>query len=457
MCGLWGSVRLNNRYFNTTKVPISASFKKFAESAALVGTVRGRDSTGIGLVGQLGYLASVYKVAAPGGMFVNIKEAKEMLDLAGESLAVLGHNRAATVGFIDREAAHPFQHENITLTHNGTVHSYEKDLKDFIPKNYDPVSDSDAICYAIAHHGWEKVLPALAGDYALVWWDAGEDKIYMARNNSRPLHLTFAKGGDEMYYTSEEGMLRWLCERDHIITRATPIYEVAPGTVYCFDMKSKNLKDSLTKTPFVVARQYYPVANTNWNHWNNRDNDYTPINRRATRTTKRLEDLGCKLGEVLGFLPEKIQHSKPTSRHGTVQGTLCKLAPGADLETETGYIYGVDGETWLNWKAEGWLEVQARGCLKDGSGIICTFFKFTEAAQEPETKEKKLKSHGVYKNGKGEAVSKQEFIKLVSQGCCACHSRLTEKDADTIEWVGKERNFPLCLHCQEQPWLNNLS
>lgn len=452
MCGLWGSIRLNNKAFGfSNKVPASAGFKKFAESAALVGTVRGKDSTGIGLVGQLGYLASVYKVAAPGGMFVNIKEAKDMLELASGSLAIIGHNRAATVGFIDRDAAHPFQHENITLTHNGTVSSYDTDLKDFIPKEYEPVSDSDAICYAIAHHGWEKVLPAIRGDYALVWWDAGEDKIFMARNNSRPLHITFAKGGEELYYTSEEGMLRWLCERDHIITRATPIYEVAPGVVYCFDLKGKNLKDNLTKTSFVVAKQYYPLATSNWHNRNSWRDDYTPINRRASSTNKRLEDLGCKTGEVLGFLPEKIQYNKANSRHGTVQGSLCKLlAPGPDLKVETGYIYGVDGETWLNWKAEGWLEVQARGCLKDGSGIICSFFQFTEEMKEAKTEPNdKVKSHGVYKNGKGEAVSKDEFMKLVAQGCCFCHEKITEKDADVIEWVGSEKTFPYCLHCQE--------
>ncbi|MFW3388445.1 UNVERIFIED_CONTAM: hypothetical protein RF648_20880, partial [Kocuria sp. CPCC 205274] len=56
---------------------------------------------------------------------------------------LVGHNRYATAGAINDRNAHPFNHEHITLVHNGTL-----DDQSLLPDHQKFAVDSENICYS---------------------------------------------------------------------------------------------------------------------------------------------------------------------------------------------------------------------------------------------------------------------------------------------------------------------
>ena len=61
------------------------------------------------------------KNAVDGYSFVNCSEYHSIASHMAKFKYMVGHNRAATMGGIDTETAHPFQEGAITLVHNGTL------------------------------------------------------------------------------------------------------------------------------------------------------------------------------------------------------------------------------------------------------------------------------------------------------------------------------------------------
>ena len=458
MCGIWGSVQGARRYSGSLATVKNTDFAKFAYSAAIAGTLRGADSTGIALVGRDGGDAIICKAPVPGGVFVTLKDAMEAISLAAESNVVIGHNRAATLGTIDEDTAHPFQHGDITMVHNGTVHDYRKDLGDLITA-YAPVNDSDAIAYALNVAGWKEVLPRLTGAYALAWWDKSEDKFFLARNSERPMHIAFADYANEMYYASEEGMLRWLCEREKNINRNTDVFNIAPGFVYGFEVGEGRLERTFTKEEFTIAKKSTPWTG-HFRGWGHGSPISTTRNSGAASTTTKprnsscerlLDEIGVKRGEVLGFLPETIKFNKEHSKHGQVVGELVKLVGTGEMSTTKGYIHGIDSITWAQWKAEGWLEVKVQGVLKDKSAVICTFHGYAKASTLTEG-DKSAEEPREYRNGHGSIITEQEFLELAKGGCVACHAAILAQDADSVEFVGLQKNHIICAVCADQDW-----
>lgn len=205
--------------------------------------LRGMDSTGIYGINKFGNLKMV-KAAKAAAEFIETKTFKEFkTDISANLRIVVGHNRAATKGATTDENAHPFIEDHICLVHNGTLTSH-KHLAD-------TDVDSHAICKAFAEEGYEKVIPKLRGAFALIWYDAKDKKLRIARNDQRPLWLIQTPDAD--YIASEPTMLMWLVQRVHnkIIQ---PVY-FSTDSIYTYDI------DNLTKgyTTEEMPKKALPV------------------------------------------------------------------------------------------------------------------------------------------------------------------------------------------------------
>lgn len=122
----------------------------------------------------------------------------------------IGHNRSATKGEITEENAHPFEHGNIILMHNGTLYSADglKTKKDVV---FD--TDSEAIAYTIAVKGIAYTWKNLRGAAALVWWNKQSDTLHFLRNKQRPLFFAKAEKDNFIMWASESWMIRAVAGR----------------------------------------------------------------------------------------------------------------------------------------------------------------------------------------------------------------------------------------------------
>jgi predicted glutamine amidotransferase len=187
MCGIWGILPRN-------KSGLFKSDSAEAKQMMLDTAKRGEHSTGIFMTEYKDPKAHPTGVKVIGGPH-NICYQKSIWEdveafLGQHAGSMVGHGRHATRGKISGKNAHPFQHDHITLVHNGTLYSgvsYQKKGDTEIEV------DSHALCVAMAEKGIAEALTDIHGAYAIIAHDAKEGAIYFARNKERPLHIYSSK------------------------------------------------------------------------------------------------------------------------------------------------------------------------------------------------------------------------------------------------------------------------
>lgn len=194
----------------------SHSDTKMFKSLLHMDVVRGKDSTGIYSIGSK--YTKWHKSLNLPTAFLEEQATQEVLTNA--HWGVIGHNRAATLGAVNKDNAHPFHHNGITLVHNGTLYQFP-DIKD---KEQDFDTDSETIAFGLSecesHEERVKFLEKIDGAFALVWFDTKEDCFFVIRNDERPLHymeVANVKGKDNsrgMWLSSEAGIL-YACAKRH--------------------------------------------------------------------------------------------------------------------------------------------------------------------------------------------------------------------------------------------------
>jgi asparagine synthetase B (glutamine-hydrolysing) len=235
MCGHFGFISHNEIFKN------KSNLKDFFIDATIAGAVRGTDGTGVLGIDAINNAAKVVKLAVNGSTIQNNEVYKDLT----KSLLVttmLGHNRKATTGRKDNECTHPFQQDNITLFHNGTLYYYDRAKFDV---------DSKSILHDLCTKETVKALEGIEGAFALVWYDSIKGTVNFARNSERKLYMA-AACDSSMVYASERGMLEWLCERNNV-----PIREVVllpEGKWISIDLETGDK----TSTDFVpMSLDYY--------------------------------------------------------------------------------------------------------------------------------------------------------------------------------------------------------
>lgn len=197
MCGIVACISKRKYGFSDTD-------KKIFDQLLFVDEVRGDDSTGMFYVNKQGNCYTI-KSNERSASFQCLKEYEEMLsDAYMNGLIMVGHNRAATKGSKTDKNAHPFVEDHICLVHNGTLFNHKKIA--------DKDVDSHAIAVGISKNGYKDTLDKIDGAYALIWYNAKEKSLYIARNKERPLWMV--ENDDAIYIASEDKMLDWVTTRN---------------------------------------------------------------------------------------------------------------------------------------------------------------------------------------------------------------------------------------------------
>lgn len=199
MCGLFGVIGNN----------IGKEEVNCFRDLGIISSLRGLDSTGISVVTKAKknrWNLEYYKDATdPTNFLFYNKKTYNLLYNTKNVFALMGHARAATIGSVIPENAHPHHVGHILGMHNGTINSLGDKNK----------TDSECLFERIAEKGIQEALNSITGNlaYALTWLDSKTNTINILRNENRPLYGMVAKTGGLMYYASERLFLEIINER----------------------------------------------------------------------------------------------------------------------------------------------------------------------------------------------------------------------------------------------------
>lgn len=193
---------------------------KFLSDAFYANQVRGTDSSGMFQVKR--YLSkgkpdvSFHKDALNGSAFLQDRSVRDLITASKNARATVCHVRAATMGGVRLENAHPFiakreDDSRIIGVHNGTLSNWRSKQGS---EKFNV--DSQWLFSKLASDGAE-AFAGFDGAWALVWYDSNTpDIMYIARNDKRPLFYAFSEDQKSIVGASELGMLGWLAERNDI-------------------------------------------------------------------------------------------------------------------------------------------------------------------------------------------------------------------------------------------------
>ncbi len=147
-----------------------------------------------------------------------------------QNRVLIGHNRWATTGKVDKYNAHPFDMDTLVGAHNGT-------LKDRHNLKFNGVYqvDSEQLFANIEVDGEETALPKTNGAYALVWWDKVNEKLKIIRNNQRTLYYTYSDDKRVIFWASEAWMLEVILSRNDNY-KHSKIEPFTEDMLYTFDI-----------------------------------------------------------------------------------------------------------------------------------------------------------------------------------------------------------------------------
>jgi hypothetical protein len=287
--------------------------------------------------------ATVFKRVVPATDFIHDPLYKKLrYDFVNANKAIIGHCRYATMGGLSIDAAHPHSADGITLVHNGTLNVWRNLTKT------NAVSDSQAICHMLAEsNNWEESLGKLDGAYALIWHNAEDGVIYVARNDERP--LWYANVDGTIAISSEKEMLEFAVLRSLNTVRSGPIFSSIEfkrfevGKLYGITPGIAEFTSVTDFTPYVKppVQSYYKKGESAGNFQSSGTN-LLPWKKKEEEAIAELEKTtGIKAGLDILFTPRTFQvygYASNASQTGELKGRLV-LSDGTESKVCLVKIY----------------------------------------------------------------------------------------------------------------------
>lgn len=258
MCGLIGLIG-----------EINVKDEKAFKQGLIIDTLRGEHSTGAVVV-DVGKESRATIVKQVGNAFELLNDKRFDAAMMGRHKVLIGHNRYATQGEVNKANAHPFEFNGIYGAHNGTLSQ-----RYMLEKSTDFKVDSQALYNHISLYGIEDAVSKIQGAWALTWWDSNEQTFNLLRNDERTLYTALANDNKTLYWCSEWEMLQLILNRN--LVKYDKIKEVTPDTWMSIEldagggMDKPRLKKVAAKKPPVIIQ--------------NRYTGYSPNSQNATKTT----------------------------------------------------------------------------------------------------------------------------------------------------------------------------
>ena len=203
--------------------------KKMFRDLLIFNQVRGFDSAGVVIVPTVVTpKQDPFTIVKDVGPAQNLWEfdKDKIFDYRGGILqsakVLIGHNRAATLGKVNVDNAHPFEFGHIAGAHNGSLNLW-CDLED--ADKFDV--DSKAIFRDIEVNGIDNTWKSFYGAAALSFWDEKAQTLNFIRNDQRPLYFAWSKDKKTLFWASEWEMI-WLAARRNKVTLHTEEGQTSP-------------------------------------------------------------------------------------------------------------------------------------------------------------------------------------------------------------------------------------
>tara|TARA_R110000751_G_scaffold124294_1_gene225437 strand:- start:14759 stop:15997 length:1239 start_codon:yes stop_codon:yes gene_type:complete len=241
-----------------------------------IDVIRGPDSTGVGIIGKKVY-RTIKELGLPQELISSKMFQQHVVAENHTNYGYLGHNRMATMGAVNVDNAHPFLHAPIMLTHNGTLHStygIEIDKKQF-------PTDSETICYYIAHKGIDDLWMDMMGAAALAYYNGDDGSLNLVRNDKRPLCYAYTKGKHQVIYASEPWMIRGAAWRRMVDLEDDKVWQISPNTLHTF----KRIKGGQVGAVIRQLKSWRATGKTNT--LGMMDGDYLTIGEEYARNLKK--------------------------------------------------------------------------------------------------------------------------------------------------------------------------
>lgn len=248
MCGIFG--------FAKSEKVLSAveehQIRGIVMDLACLNESRGKDGTGIALMSKSDL--TVLKEAKPVSALIKTKRFREMIRrINSRTLICLGHTRLATVGSVHNNHCHPFVSDDFVGVHNGHFLNREDLLKKYKKEVQTPV-DSEAIFRVLdgesSTPGVISRLKEMSGDFALGFASLADPfRLYLVRNDERPLHVAYVKKLAVLFWTSEQKHLEFTLVRNDLDAK---VYELQSDQLYSADVRQFNGKSNMSKLPCKI-------------------------------------------------------------------------------------------------------------------------------------------------------------------------------------------------------------